>query len=358
MKSGIQVRANNKFRVQVRRNGTYQSRTFGSIRAAEDWQRVTEGKATADDIVDLKTAKRTTLAKACAWMIAGKHAGQGANAKNLVSQFRYWQRSRFANWALPSIHDWDLIEWRRDVLDEDQAEDGNGLGPEAECSAQTVIHRLNALSKLMQTWSRAHKTVLPNPVCRGVRPPKPEGRTRRLLAGEELRLLNVARSSSRYWLRPAIAISIESSMRQSELGGLAWERVNLGGSYPYADLPKTKNERPRRVPLSRRAVAAFLLLKKLQGWPQAEKVLPVQTSRGIIHAFRDAIREAEFPDLRWHDLRHEGISRLFELTDLRENEIMAITGHLTPAMLTRYTHLRSDRLAVRLRGGKLNRRAA
>jgi hypothetical protein len=62
--AGIQIRANNKFRVQVRRNGVYQLRTFGSIRAAEDWQRVVEGRATAEEIVDQKTAKRTTLAKA------------------------------------------------------------------------------------------------------------------------------------------------------------------------------------------------------------------------------------------------------------------------------------------------------
>ena len=83
-----------------------------------------EGKATAEEFADQKKAKRTTLAMACAWMIAGNYASQSANAKNLASKFRYWQRSRFANWALPSIHDWDLIEWRRQVLDEDQAEEG------------------------------------------------------------------------------------------------------------------------------------------------------------------------------------------------------------------------------------------
>jgi len=103
--------------------------------------------------------KRTTLAKA--WLDDRRnHVGQGANAKNMVSKLRYWQESRFATWALPAIHDWDLIEWRRDVLDEDQAEDREPLGPDAECSAQTVIHRLNALSKLIQIWSRAHRIVL------------------------------------------------------------------------------------------------------------------------------------------------------------------------------------------------------
>jgi hypothetical protein len=33
---------------------------------------------------------------------------------------------------------------------------------------------------------------------------------------------------------------------------------------------------------------------------------------------------------------------------------MAISGHLTPAMLTRYTHLRADRLGAKLPGGIQN----
>jgi hypothetical protein len=65
-KPGIQMRANNEFRAQVRRKGICQSKIFGSIRAAEDRPRVVEGKATAEEVVDQKTAKRTTLARACA----------------------------------------------------------------------------------------------------------------------------------------------------------------------------------------------------------------------------------------------------------------------------------------------------
>jgi len=59
-------------------------------------------------------------------------------------------------------------------------------------------------------------------------------------------------------------------------------------------------------------------------------------------------------DLRWHDLRHEGVSRLFGLTDFRDSEVMAISGHLRTEMLARYRHLRADRLGDRLPGGRLN----
>jgi integrase len=358
MPEGIQVRGPNQYRVQVRRNGVYQSKTFEKLSEAQEWQRIMEGKVTGEELVDLKRARSTTLVQACNWMLDGKRAGNNPDAKNVSAKLRYWKASKFAAWSLASIHDWDLIEWRREVLDENNADDGELWGPAAECGPQTVIHRLNALSKLIQTWSRAHKIPLENPVRPGVRPGKPAGRNRRLLEREENRLLKAAQKSSRPWLKAAIVISIETCMRQGELAGLIWDRVKLTSEYPHVDLPKTKNDRPRRVPLSARALSAFKLLKP-KGSPATigyKPVLSVETSRGIIHAFRDTVSDKEFPGLRWHDLRHEGISRLFELTDLRESEIMAISGHLTPVMLARYTHLRTYRLGARLPGGKLNSR--
>jgi integrase len=357
MPLGIQHRGQHQFRVQVRRNGVYQTQTFETLREAREWQRIVEGKVTGAEFVDVKLARATTVAQACDWMLDGRLFGNNANAKNIAAKLRYWKGGKFANWSLTSLHDWDLIEWRREALDEDNVEDGGSSGPDSECSAQTVIHRLNALSKLIQTWARAHRVPLENPVKPGVRPEKPEGRDRRLLENEEERLLQTAQHSSRPWLKAAIIIAIETCLRQSELAGLHWDRVNLTGPYPCVDLLRTKNDKPRRVPLSVRAVAAFRSLKKTRAATDAsERVLPVETGRGIIHAFRDAINDQDFPGLRWHDLRHEGISRLFELTDLRDHEIMAISGHLTPAMLARYTHLRADRLGARLPGGKLNPR--
>jgi integrase len=358
MSGGIQVRGPHQYRAQVRRNGVYQSKTFETLREAQEWRRIVEGKVTGDEFIDLRRARTTTLAQACDWMLDGKLYGNRPDAKNVVAKLRYWKTSKFADWSLISLHDWELIEWRRETLDEDNVEDGETCGPEAECGPQTVIHRLNALSKLLQTWARAHKVPLDNPVKPGVRPAKPDGRDRRLMENEEDRLLDAAEKSSRPWLKAAIIISIETCVRQSELAGLTWSRVRLIGEYPCIDLPRSKNDKPRRVPLSVRAVAAFKSLSRQASADAAasKSILPVETGRGIIHAFRDAVIQREFPNLRWHDLRHEGISRLFELTDLRENEIMAISGHLMPAMLARYTHLRADRLGERLPGGKKNLR--
>ena len=56
---------------------------------------------------------------------------------------------------------------------------------------------------------------------------------------------------------------------------------------------------------------------------------------------------AGLSDLRFHDLRHEAISRFFEL-GLNIPEVAVISGHKDPRMLFRYTHLRAKELVDRL----------
>jgi integrase len=52
-------------------------------------------------------------------------------------------------------------------------------------------------------------------------------------------------------------------------------------------------------------------------------------------------------DLRFHDIRHEATTWLFE-RGLNQMEVASITGHKTLAMLTRYTHLKAEKLAEKL----------
>jgi integrase len=57
--------------------------------------------------------------------------------------------------------------------------------------------------------------------------------------------------------------------------------------------------------------------------------------------------EGLFSNLRFHDLRHEAVSRLFE-RGLNAVEVSSISGHKTLQMLKRYTHLRAADLAKKL----------
>jgi integrase len=51
-------------------------------------------------------------------------------------------------------------------------------------------------------------------------------------------------------------------------------------------------------------------------------------------------------DLHFHDLRHEGTSRL--ANKLAMHELMKVTGHKTTRMLARYYHPRAEELSKKL----------
>jgi integrase len=67
----------------------------------------------------------------------------------------------------------------------------------------------------------------------------------------------------------------------------------------------------------------------------------------ITQQFRRVCQSAGIKNFRFHDLRHEATSRLFE-KGLSIVEVSAITGHRTLEMLNRYTHLKPEMLAQKL----------
>ena len=63
--------------------------------------------------------------------------------------------------------------------------------------------------------------------------------------------------------------------------------------------------------------------------------------------FKNACNACGIEDFRFHDLRHEATTRLFE-KGFKEMEVAAITGHKTLVMLKRYTHLNVSDFLSRL----------
>jgi integrase len=78
-----------------------------------------------------------------------------------------------------------------------------------------------------------------------------------------------------------------------------------------------------------------------------DRVFPV-SANAIRLAWERLKRRAGVEDLRFHDLRHKAISRFFE-HGLSVPEVSAISGHKDPRMLRRYTHLRAESIAEKLR---------
>lgn len=174
-----------------------------------------------------------------------------------------------------------------------------------------------------------------------VRKPKvSSGRNRRLTSLEERRLSRYFQENNQS-LYTIFHLAIETAMRQGEILSLRWEHIDM--QHGVAHLPLTKNGSSRDVPLSRKARN----LLQNRGVLLSGAVFDY-TSSGFKSAWRVALGRLNIVDLHFHDLRHEAISRLFELGSLNVMEVSAISGHRSLNMLKRYTHLRAYQLVSKL----------
>lgn len=210
----------------------------------------------------------------------------------------------------------------------------------------TVRKELYLLSKILGFAEKECGINLPrgNPVDKIRKPSEGNGRERRLRDAEWKALESQCKRSLNRHLLPALYLAVETAMRQGELLSLRWENIDLKNR--YALLPnakKIKNEEPRAVPLSTRAIAVFT------GLPCSIDGVVFKVDRmTLYHAFVAACNRAGVTDYTWHDLRHEALSRLAERGDFSVLELAAVSGHKTLQMLKKYTHLQATKLAEKM----------
>ena len=330
----------NKWQVRIHRLGIEPiARSFESRADAERWAREIETRLDSGSYADHSEAKRTTLSDLIErYRHEVTPQKKGAN----VEQYRL---NVLLRWPLAArsvalVSSQDVARYRDARL--------------KSVSPNTVKNELNTLSGIFEVARTEWNLPITNP-CRGVRRPKlPQGRSRRLLQGEEALLLDACRASRAWYLASFVELALETGMRLGEIAGLRWQDISV--EKRTATLLDTKNGSRRVIPLSTRAISA------LQTLPRAitGRVFP-STALTIKSTFADLVRRkrrallsgsesgvSEMLDrLRFHDLRHEAVSRLFE-RGLNAMEVSTISGHKTLQMLKRYTHLRAEDLALKL----------
>ncbi len=184
-----------------------------------------------------------------------------------------------------------------------------------------------------------------NPVANVRKPKSPLGRDRRLTAREDRLILRYCHRHINPDLYSIVVLALETAMRQGEILKLSWEHINLKSR--VAHLPDTKNGTKRDVPLSIKARDALIRM----GVKSRGRVFGY-TPEGLKSTWRFMLIKLGIKNLHFHDLRHEAVSRLFELGTLDIMEVAAISGHKNLAMLKRYTHLKAQRLVRKLEGNK------
>lgn len=149
---------------------------------------------------------------------------------------------------------------------------------------------------------------------------------------------------------PIFKLATALPRRAGELMRMRWEDVNEAKrTVIIRDVkhPQRKMGNDQVVPLLGDAWAI------LQTVPRVDPVIFPHSCESMLASFeriRDRIAATGMPgiaDLRFHDLRHTGITRLFRL-GLSIQEVAVVSGHTNWAQLRRYTHIRPEDLHERL----------
>jgi integrase len=316
-----------RWQAMIRRKGMVpRCKSFDIKTDAERWARSLEAEVDrAGFLPDTRTAETLTLG-ALLERYVKEITPSKRSARTEAARIKALLRRPLCHRTLALLSSSDLARYRDERI--------------KEVAPATVIRELNTISHAIDTARREWSVYLPQNPCQLVRRPSaPRGRDRRLKDGEEQRLLAAADAGRNPFMRPLIILAIETAMRRSELLGMRWRDVDLDKRLVH--LPLTKNGESRDVPLSTLAIAVLNELSRDQ-----ELVFPC--SAGSVWQCWEHLRvRAGMRDLRFHDLRHEGVSRLFE-KGLNVVEASAVSGHKELRMLARYAHLDVSQLAIKL----------
>lgn len=174
-----------------------------------------------------------------------------------------------------------------------------------------------------------------NPVSL-IRLPKENPPRERIPTVEEI---NCILSNASQDMKPLFQFAIETCMRRSEIARIAWNDVDLEAR--VLRIPKTKNGKPRSIPLS---LTALEMLKQRKHELQGPFVFRPDS---ITQAFSRACERSNIKGVVFHSLRHYGITRLFN-KGLSIMEVSSISGHLDVRMLRRYTHIKPEDILHKL----------
>lgn len=240
---------------------------------------------------------------------------------------------------LTSITSVDIAQYRDNRLSD--------INPKTQktIAASTVRLEMSLLSNVMDVAVIEWGLIDNNPVKRVRKPKPPVGRSRRVLPREDKKIRKLCHDHENPELLSIYILALSTAMRQGEILKLRWEHIDM--KHQTAHVPDTKNGTSRDVPLSLEAREAITRLGV-----RSEGKLFTYTPSGLKSVWRVSMSRLEIADLHFHDLRHEAISRLFELGTLNVMEVAAISGHKSLGMLKRYTHLKARKLVRKLDANK------
>jgi integrase len=306
----------------IRRKGHNgpKSKTFQTRFQAESWAKATEEQLRPQRIG--QAVVPLTLSDAIEAFIEGPLKSH-RSAANELYPLRATAKSWIGNVLLSELAVRHLATWRDQRL--------------AEVKANTVMRELRVLRVLLD-WARDE---------RGAELHGNPARELKVKAGSDSRVAFLSREEERKLLQALerrknpdnaflVQLALTTAMRRSELLALRWEDLDLENRIAHLNrkdcAASGRQQSQRLVPLSK---ATVKLLRSKEGGGSGRVIRTTCCSSRA--AFERSKQEAGLSHLRFHDLRHVAISRLW-MEGYSALEISAASGHRDLKMLMRYSH--------------------
>ncbi len=344
----VNRKAGTAWRVQVRKaDGSSATRTFLSQREAKQWANHTEQQLAQGKRVTASGNGKVRFGDLLDEYVA-THSGQMRRSKTagLALLRRRIGTVKLSDMTLGKTYTSFVAEREKD-----------GAGPATILQdlsyLRTVLEHGGTLLGLDVSQQLAVLSGTRRLLNSSGRISRPQERSRRPTDGELVKLLA-------YWDRnprqrvpmpSLVRFAVCSAMRLSEITRLRWDGLNEGARtilIKDRKHPRQKQGNDQTVPLLRGPV--WIAGTKIDPMDEisaqrkngSEFIFPYEAA-SISTAFTRACQKLGIEDLHFHDLRHDGVSRLFE-AGLSIEQVALVSGHRDWSMLRRYTQIKGEDL--------------
>lgn len=165
-------------------------------------------------------------------------------------------------------------------------------------------------------------------------------RERRPTDDELVRICSQLESKRGKVYADAVRFAVLTAMRRGEITGLLWGDLDAERRLVLVrdrKDPREKMGNDQLVPLLNGAWELVQAQKE-----EGDRIFPIHPQT-LSKYFTETCRELAIPDLHFHDLRHHGVSLLFE-QGYRIEQVALVSGHKSWQHLKRYTNLRPEDL--------------
>ncbi len=333
-----------KVEIRIKRDGKLvhrDSKTFRELATAKRWAALRESELYSPGGLDRALSDKSTVQQILVWYINEYSEIQGFGRSKLA-EIKALQKYSFASIPVARLRSSDLIAHIKERRCTVSAATANNELIWLRVAFKTARPHFPDLDINLQIIDDAAQHCRSNKLIA-----KPRSRDRRPTQAELDTLTEYFSRRDKRAAIPMIDImwfAIHSARRESEICAIRWDdnnESNLTGWVRDAKHPTAKEGNHRQFKYTQEAWAIVKRQPVIN-----DRIFPYN-SKSVSAAFTRACHACGIIDLRFHDLRHEATSRLFE-AGYSIIEVQQFTLHESWGTLQRYTNLRPGDVELRI----------